>query len=505
MSKFTAQLQHGDIEYFQKWDRLIDLEAHATVGSISRSWLVDSQVRENVTGESVSSLMYDRALPEPYGSGVLVFFRKVVGSHHQPDMDCIAIGKGSHIVISTDGNIFDDSQSDPKLQYENTQREQKRFRHHMNVLRGFLHEVNKEGILVAVNHEDLGRIRDMCNRYKKLALDDGHTELLFRADKDNTAVGVGTLRQNLINLLTADHARSSKEKPTQLDIARQRLLPRLRDLVIRLTPPAFTSITDESLFCGAGPMLPGCDLSVLSEEFQLLNLDQQHAVRKVVAANDFVLVQGLPGTGKTSTLAFIARLFAARGKRILITSYTNTAVDNVVLKLLESGVGGLDNGGNSIVVRIGPRHSCHETARSVHIHDLAVNIEKGMEYEEEVLSQSSSQLAKQPRAETMRQVTSSARIICSTVLTVPRSPLLANEIFDVVIVDEAGQTSQPAVLGALMVADSFVLVGDHKQLPPLVSSEIARAGGKIFKGTLIICYYLSDLNVFALQATESLC
>jgi DNA replication ATP-dependent helicase Dna2 len=73
---------------------------------------------------------------------------------------------------------------------------------------------------------------------------------------------------------------------------------------------------------------------------------------------------------------------------------------------------------------------------------------------------------------------SEARIVCSTVLTVPRSPLLVNELFDVVIVDEAGQTSQPAILGALMAADSFVLVGDHMQLPPLVSSEIAQAGGK---------------------------
>jgi superfamily I DNA and/or RNA helicase len=35
------------------------------------------------------------------------------------------------------------------------------------------------------------------------------------------------------------------------------------------------------------------------------------------------------------------------------------------------------------------------------------------------------------------------------------------------------------VLGALMVAHKFVLVGDHKQLPPLVSSEIAQVGGRI--------------------------
>ena len=42
-------------------------------------------------------------------------------------------------------------------------------------------------------------------------------------------------------------------------------------------------------------------------------------------------------------------------------------------------------------------------------------------------------------------------------LTAPRSPLLAGQHFDVVIVDEAGQISQPAVLGAIMATDSVFI------------------------------------------------
>ena len=210
-----------------------------------------------------------------------------------------------------------------------------------------------------------------------------------------------------------------------------------------------------------------------------------------MSANDYTLVQGLPGTGKTSTLAFIARLFAARGKRVLITSYTNTAVDNVVLKLLDSGVGAVSKDtGLSTIIRVGPRHSCHEIARSVHVSDIAVNVEyKLTGNDPEVLSQST--VNQLPRAESLQRVMSEARIVCSTVLTVPRSPFLANESFDIVIVDEAGQTSQPAILGALMLADAFVLVGDHKQLPPLVTSEIALAGGKhLAKGNQMrSCHY----------------
>eukprot|EP00536_Pseudo-nitzschia_multiseries_P012863 jgi/Psemu1/209792/e_gw1.512.15.1 len=37
--------------------------------------------------------------------------------------------------------------------------------------------------------------------------------------------------------------------------------------------------------------------------------------------------------------------------------------------------------------------------------------------------------------------------------------------------------NEPTALGALAAADSFVLVGDHKQLPPLVNSTIAEDGG----------------------------
>jgi len=209
-----------------------------------------------------------------------------------------------------------------------------------------------------------------------------------------------------------------------------------------------------------------------------LTLLHLHRSSQVISMNDYTLIQGLPGTGKTSTLSFIARLLAARGKRVLITSYTNAAVDNVLIKLHESGVceEDLSNGFTSRVVRVGPRQSCHEIAMSVHVHDLA------SQYDIKTTGGASAPplegSANLPSAESLSRIISRARIVCSTVLTVPRSPLLANESFDVVIVDEAGQASQPAVLGALMIANAFVLVGDHKQLPPLVSSEIAQAGGK---------------------------
>lgn len=54
------------------------------------------------------------------------------------------------------------------------------------------------------------------------------------------------------------------------------------------------------------------------------------------------------------------------------------------------------------------------------------------------------------------------------------SPLFSLRKFDYCIVDEASQITLPTCLGPLRFADKFVLVGDHFQLPPLVSEPVLR-------------------------------
>lgn len=188
---------------------------------------------------------------------------------------------------------------------------------------------------------------------------------------------------------------------------------------------------------------------------------------------DFSIVQGLPGTGKTATLAFIVRLLAAHGKRVLVTSYTHSAVDNVVLKLMEKDVASTPEM-SSPLVRIAKKSSCHEKVHPVLVSELASQLESVPM----TSSQTDISLKASASSESLKRVVSNAKIVCCTALSVPRSALLMDEQFDVVIVDEAGQISLPAILGPLMSADSFVLFGDHLQLPPLVVSEIAQSGGK---------------------------
>lgn len=72
--------------------------------------------------------------------------------------------------------------------------------------------------------------------------------------------------------------------------------------------------------------------TILSE----LNPIQRSAVLKALTVNEYLLLKGLPGTGKTQTLTAIIRLYVMMGKTVLITSHTNSAVDNLLIRLMRS-------------------------------------------------------------------------------------------------------------------------------------------------------------------------
>jgi len=56
---------------------------------------------------------------------------------------------------------------------------------------------------------------------------------------------------------------------------------------------------------------------------------------KVLSAQDYALILGMPGTGKTTTIACLVRVLVARGHSVMLASYTHSAVDNILLKLKE--------------------------------------------------------------------------------------------------------------------------------------------------------------------------
>jgi len=199
------------------------------------------------------------------------------------------------------------------------------------------------------------------------------------------------------------------------------------------------------------------------------NAEQREAVLRSLAACDFLLIQGPPGTGKTSVVAEIARLAMVRGERVLIAGFTNQAVDNVLRRLVAQGADDFVRLGHelSVAAEVRPyRLAARARALAAHLSDPLA---------EEGLGQ-----AQQVDPAMLRHALSRAPLVASTSATWSSEtydeagePLR----FDLALVDEATQLTVPALLGILRFARRFVLVGDDRQLPPLVRSEEAAARG----------------------------
>jgi len=241
----------------------------------------------------------------------------------------------------------------------------------------------------------------------------------WRLDADEPASAGSSLRGNLLRLLQRDGERSD----------------RLRRLLTEDEPPVFDELVP-----------PEVD-KYLSEKSREMNAEQAEAVRKVVEASDYALILGMPGTGKTATICHIVSALAAAGLSVLVTAYTNSAVDNVLLRLKRE---------NAVeFLRLGGRGGVHS--------DLKEHCLGSVRFPCESVDQ-------------IRRMVEALQVIGTTCLGVGHTLIQAKR-FDVVIVDEASQLTLPASLGALAKASKFVLVGDHYQLPPLVVDEQASQGG----------------------------
>ncbi|KAG2439348.1 hypothetical protein HXX76_004707 [Chlamydomonas incerta] len=195
-----------------------------------------------------------------------------------------------------------------------------------------------------------------------------------------------------------------------------------------------------------------------------MNGEQLAAVGAALNMCHYSILLGMPGTGKTTTIVHIIRALVASKVRVFVSSYTNSAVDNILLKLaasLPADGGGLpaDGGGagaDSVkFVRLGSAHSVHPGVRRF--------MPGGAAYPDTSVAG-------------LQHLMNTADVVGCTCLSV-NSPLLTGQSFGVVILDEASQATLPASLGPLALGRSFLLVGDHYQLSPLVQSREAAAGG----------------------------
>ncbi|KAL8500568.1 hypothetical protein ACS0TY_020227 [Phlomoides rotata] len=381
--------------FLQKWERLIDLEAKHLETAKKQSWCSDIS-RNSHHPTCLSSLVLDISdkLSETklFGNRHVYRFVRQVDSK-QPNGNSSSSSSplehifknGDYVILSTEPD-------------------------HLRVANGIVVEIGNSHISVSFTK----RLRLPHNPGSMV--EDLHQQS-WRIEKDEIMSSFAIMRYNLIQLFL--HNESSC---------------RLRKMVVDLETPRFES---------------GCIFSqdpAISYVWSVksLNDDQRRAILKILTTKDYALILGMPGTGKTSTMVHAVKALLLRGASILLTSYTNSAVDNLLIKLKAEGID---------FIRIGRCEAVHE------------------EVQENCLS-----VMDMGSTREIKEKLDKINVVAVTCLGIT-SPLLTKKRFDICIMDEAGQITLPVSLGPLTFASKFVLVGDHYQLPPLVQSPEAKENG----------------------------
>jgi DNA replication ATP-dependent helicase Dna2 len=177
-----------------------------------------------------------------------------------------------------------------------------------------------------------------------------------------------------------------------------------------------------------------------------LNTSQRDAVEKAVECSDFHLIWGPPGTGKTRVIPEIIRHVDGP---VLLGAFTNTAVDKILMALLDSD----------------PEVRFLRIGRASDSKELASRLQDPSEFFSEDLAE------KHGSVHAVRRTMNDARIVAATAHRACTMPYLRQRKFEMVIIDEAAQLTEPLTLGLTLRGRRFVLVGDDRQLPPVVRTR----------------------------------
>lgn len=215
--------------------------------------------------------------------------------------------------------------------------------------------------------------------------------------------------------------------------------------------------------------------------------EQRRFVKKALATPDFAILEGPPGSGKTTTICELIVQLILQGKRVMLCGSTHVAVDNVLERLTAESAAFSEL---VLAVRIGDRGKCSERVRHLRLDDRVETERRHlMSYlngvEEPTLAQETflQLLTAGARDRVQRLVLDVANVVCGTTIGILQHPDIraANveggrrPLFDVLIVDEASKTTLHEFLVPAVLAKRWILAGDVRQLSPHVDEEELRA------------------------------
>ena len=236
-----------------------------------------------------------------------------------------------------------------------------------------------------------------------------------------------------------------------------------------------------------------------NEPISTIPFGQEKAIKQALES-DITVIWGPPGTGKTHTMATLARKYIAEGKSVLIVSHSNISVDAVVYKiylqmhknnqhdlLLNGKVLRYGYVRDESLKRIPQATSFNYvltknsllkakydelTKKNEELYAKA-RATNSQEYYGEVLKVEKE--IKEIRAkvkELEKLYVANAQLVGTTVSKVYMDTLFENRKYDVVMFDEASMAYIPQIFCAAAFAKQhFICVGDFRQLPPIVQSD----------------------------------
>eukprot|EP00929_Paragymnodinium_shiwhaense_P118001 TRINITY_DN8954_c0_g1_i1.p1 TRINITY_DN8954_c0_g1~~TRINITY_DN8954_c0_g1_i1.p1 ORF type:complete len:890 (+),score=226.83 TRINITY_DN8954_c0_g1_i1:131-2800(+) len=205
----------------------------------------------------------------------------------------------------------------------------------------------------------------------------------------------------------------------------------------------------------------------------------QYEALKAGTSQRVTLIQGPPGSGKTTTAVLLLALWtAARRGPILASADSNVAVDNIVMGCIKAGLN---------VIRVGRQEASRPELDEYNLLEKA----KAAGIQDDERANFVGQ----------RKLLQECEVVCAT-CSGAAHPVLSGVQFQCVLIDEAGQATELAKLVPLLhltANGSAALVGDHKQLPATVScleADVEGLGTSLFErlASLGVPPYMLDVQ-----------
>ncbi len=221
------------------------------------------------------------------------------------------------------------------------------------------------------------------------------------------------------------------------------------------------------------------------------NSMQREFVEIALNTPDYAILEGPPGSGKTTTICELIFQALKQGKRILLVASTHVAVDNVLEKLMDEKTD-LYNTINNVVlpIRIGRTDRISDQASKYHLDAFWLS-------KSEELRNKISRIKDKTKSQRMflellnnrnlyppeyskRVFVRAANLVCGTTIGILKHPEIqklqrqnkvTNKPYDYLILDEASKTTFQEFLVPALLAEKFIIVGDVKQLAPFVDEE----------------------------------